>query len=213
MNKRVIVALCVIIFLSSQTDKTVIVKIYCHWTYDWRYHNIYPEVIFVTLIESRPFYILLNDVLVLWFFYLSSEYFFPFGLIIQIAVLGKYINTLLYFEVILHIFSIFFISLIELNSHFLNFLMDKNSSTLTARFWLTNEKSDWLTFRLSFCHLSVFYFLFSTLSFLFRVSLNIMKFSWVHPCLRKELVVIWKFFLEPFQMHTQSTFTTNVVHA
>ena len=139
MNKRVIVALCVIIFLSSQTNKTVIVKINCHWTYDRGYQNIYPEIIFMPLIECRPFYVLLNDVLVLRFFYLSSEYFFPFGLIIQVAMLGKYINTLFHFEVIFHVFTILFIALIELESHFLNFLMNENSSTLTARLWLANE--------------------------------------------------------------------------
>ena len=152
----------------------------------------------MTLIQSRSLYVFLNDVLVLRFFDLTSEYFFPFGLIIQIAVLGENVNTLFHFQIIFHIFSILFIAFIELNSHFLNFLMDKNSSSLRARFWLTNEQSYWLTLRLSFCHLAIFYFLLSSLCFLFRVSLYVMEFGRVHPSLWKEFVVIWKFLLEPF---------------
>jgi hypothetical protein len=76
--------------------------------------------------------------------------------------------------------------------------MNEDTSSLTTRFWLANEEDHWIDFSLSLSHLTILHFLPSNLCFLFRIFLNVVEFCGIHPSLRKELIVLWKFFLEPF---------------
>lgn len=73
MDKWVIVALSMVILLGRQTHQAIIVQIDGHRTYNRSYQYIYPEVVFVTLVKSRPLDVLLNNILVLWFFNLSGH--------------------------------------------------------------------------------------------------------------------------------------------
>ena len=128
-------------------------------------------------------------------------------------MLGKNIYALFYFKVIFHVLSIFLMTFVECESHLFNFLVNKDTSTLTPRFWLANKKYYRVNLGLCLSHFTIFNFLFASFSFLFRVFLYVMEFCWVHPGLWKELVVFWKLFLEPFQMHAQGALSTNIIHS
>ena len=212
MGKSIIEILIMLVFLTGQSDQAIVIEIDCHWAHDGCDQNVYSEIILVSLVQRRFLDVLLHNVLILWLFNLSSLYLFPLSLVCGIGIRLQNLNTLLHLQVLIHSIPFSFRISIQSPPHFFNFLCNENTSSLRARLRLTDEKYDWviLSFRLSY-H-TIFYFLSSFVLLPFSILLYIMKFSWVYPCWWKEIVMVRKFLLKSFQVHTKRTFPADVIH-
>lgn len=139
VGKCVIKIFIVLIFLACKSDQTIVIQIYCHWTYYLGYQYIYSKVVFVTFIQCWLFYILLDYILILGFFYLSCHYLFLLLLVSGMGVVLQNLNTLFYFQIFVHSISFLLSISIKNLSHFFNFLRNKDTSSLRSRFRLTNK--------------------------------------------------------------------------
>lgn len=113
-------------------------------------------------------------------------------------MLSQNVDALLYFQVLFHVLPIFLVKVIKLQSHFLHLLMNENATALGPGLGLADEEANWINLGLLFCHLAVKHLLPPFFRLLLGVLLDVVELSWVHPSLRKEFVMIWKLFLEPF---------------
>lgn len=213
MNERIIKALRWIIFFSCQSHEAVVIQEYGHRTYNWGNQYIYTKVVFVPIIKCRPLDVFLDDVLVLRLFNLTRQEGIPLLLGRRMRICLHRVNTLFDFQIFVHLLPVLLVCLIKLDTHLFNLSCNKNTSTLWSRFGLTNIEDNRILLRLSLGHSSLVDFLFALLGLFLLILLDVMKLSWVHPRLWKEIIMIWKLLLKTLEMHTESTFSTNVVHA
>jgi len=122
-------------------------------------------------------------------------------------------DTLLHSEKLVHVLFVLFSILVQLNSQVFYLVHNENASTLRARLGLADIQHCWILLGLSLRNTSILYFLLSLFILLLGILLNVMEFSRVHPGHWEELEVIWELFLKPLKVHSESTFTANIVHA
>lgn len=212
MNVWIIKRLRMIILFSCQPDYSITIQKYSHWAYDWSDENIDSKIVLVTIVKSRFLHILLNYVLILWSIDLTSHKFIFLFLSCGIWILPRSFKALFNSEVLVHVFPVLVLLLVQCNSQVLYFARNENSSTLRARFRLANEKRNGIILWLSLCHSSLLDFLFPFFLLLFCIFLDVVEFCRIHPCLWKEIEMVWKLFLKPFEMHSKRAFPADIIH-
>ena len=165
------------------------------------------------IVKCRFLDVLLYNILILRLLNLSGHNLIFLLLVTVMWIMLQDLNTLFDFQVFVHSVSFSLSVSIENLSHLLNLLSYEDSSSLRSRLRFANKKYYRIIFSLWFPHHSIFYLFSSLVLFLFCVFLNIMEFSWVYPCGREEVIVIWKLFLEALQVHSKCTLPANVVHS
>lgn len=196
MNVGIFVVLSAIVLLSSESNKSIIVNENCHGWNNTSYEHINSKIIFMTIQQRWPFYVFLNNILILGPIYSSviKSIFLCLSRWICIHLLCLY--TLLNFQKLVHFFSIFLSFFVQWLSKLFNFLMDENTSTLTSTFRFADENDGRVFFTFSFCHYSWLYLFLSFWFFLLCVFLNIVEFCWIHPGFGKEVKMIRELFLK-----------------
>ena len=132
MHVRIIKRLCVIILLSCESHNAVTVKKNLHGTNHRRNQNIYPEIVLVTVMKRRLFYVFLNDVLILRAVNLSRVKLVFLLLSGRIGVSLRCFNALFDLEVLIHVFSVFVALLVQSYAKVFHFAGDENASSLRA---------------------------------------------------------------------------------
>ena len=66
MHKHILEILIVIVLFGGQPDQAVVVEEYGHRTDYGSDEHVDSEVIFVPLVQSRPFNVLLHDIKIIW---------------------------------------------------------------------------------------------------------------------------------------------------
>lgn len=213
MHVRIVKALRRIILLTCEPHEPILIQENAHWRNDGRDKHIDPEVVFVAGVQGRPFNVLLNNVLV--FRPLDSTLHNAVHLALRfwIRVLHCRVDALLDLDVFVESLAIALVSLVELDAHFLNFAGDENAAALRARLRLADVEDDRILLRLRLRHLAVIKHFLALVCLLLGIFLNVIEVSRVHPRLRKEIIVLWELLLKSFEMHSEGTFTTNIVHS
>jgi hypothetical protein len=129
-----------IIFLSSQSHYSILINKHFHGRNYLRNKNVNPKIIFVAHMQSRPFYIFLYDIQVLWPFHLLMLDFLFLLLTETSLLVFQYVNFLVHLNIFIHFYFLFVVNFVQILFDLFNILRNKNSSALRAWFWFAYKQ-------------------------------------------------------------------------
>lgn len=202
MHVWIVEALRGIVLLTCQPHEAVLIQEDAHRRNDGRNKHIDPEVVFVPSVQCGLLYVLLNDVLVFRPLNATLHNAVHLALRFRIRVLHCCVDALFNLDVFVESLAIPLVSLVELDPHFLNFAGDEYATALRARLWLANVEDDGVLLRLRLRHLAIFKHFPALVRLLLGIFLYVVEISWIHPCRREEIIVLWELLLKSFEMHS-----------